>query len=148
MDKLDMTGTSAQLYNGIALLFTFFSCRLVYGTYSSFRVFHDIWSAINSHPSAAKFEPPSIMTFVTPDTTVPLWLGATYLAANLTLNSLNFYWFFMMIRAVRKRFEPSEANGKDSDATAISPVTEAELDLSPVASGVTKPAMPGRRRKA
>ncbi|CCE28339.1 uncharacterized protein CPUR_01814 [Claviceps purpurea 20.1] len=43
MDKLDMTGSQAQLYNGFLLLFTFFSCRLVYGTYQSVQY---IWRAI------------------------------------------------------------------------------------------------------
>ncbi|KAI5462932.1 TLC domain-containing protein [Mariannaea sp. PMI_226] len=148
MDKLGMTGTRAQLYNGIALLFTFFSARLIYGTYSSVQVFRDIWFAINAHPSPAKLELSSTMAFANKDTTVPLWLGAAYLIANLTLNSLNFYWFFMMIRAVRKRFEPSKANGKNSDAAVDGPVTEVGVDLSSVASGVVKPTITGRRRKA
>lgn len=143
-----MTGTTAQLYNGIALLSTFFSARLVYGTYSSYHVFKDIWPAIKSHPSSAKLEFSSTMQFATQDTTVPVWLGATYLAANLTLNSLNFYWFFMMIRAVRKRFEPSATNGEDSKVVVDGPVTEAELDLSTVVSGVSKAPATGRRRKA
>lgn len=139
MDKLGKTGTPAQLYNGIALLFTFFSCRLVYGTYSSFRVFHDIWSAINVNPSAESLESLT-MTFATKESTVPLWLGVAYLAANMTLNSLNFYWFFMMIKAVRKRFEPSKTGTKVT-------ITEAEVDVSSVASGVTNTPS-GRRRKA
>jgi len=35
---------------------------------------------------------------------VPLWLAGAYLAANLTLNSLNFFWFNKMIETVLKRF--------------------------------------------
>lgn len=100
-----MTGSRAQLYNGSLLLFSFASCRLVYGTYQSVRVFGDIWAAVNSHPSTGPKDS-AVMAFVTPESTVPLWLATLYLASNLTLNSLNFYWFVMMIRAVRKRFEP------------------------------------------
>lgn len=37
---------------------------------------------------------------------VPMWLAATYLASNIVLHSLNFYWFSRMIETVRKRFEP------------------------------------------
>lgn len=141
MDKLDMTGTRAQLYNGLLLLSTFFSCRLVYGTYQSYCVFRDIWAGINSTPDSKSLISPA-MTFATPDSTVPVWLGSLYLASNMTLNFLNFYWFFMMIRAVRKRFEPSQ-----STMPTGTPVTEAEVDLFPIASGAVKPAKP-RRRKA
>jgi hypothetical protein len=36
---------------------------------------------------------------------VPFWLALVYLACNLVLNTLNFYWFGKMIETVRKRFE-------------------------------------------
>jgi hypothetical protein len=120
MDKMKMTGTRAQLYNGIALLFTFFSCRLIYGTYQSVRVFGDILQAIDTHPSAEERLSP-LMMFATKDSTVPLWLGAVYLASNLTLNSLNIYWFFMMIKAVRKRFvAPAPKENMDGHALKAS----------------------------
>jgi hypothetical protein len=38
--------------------------------------------------------------------TVPLWLAAAYLASNLTLNGLNWFWFSKMIATLRKRFDP------------------------------------------
>lgn len=136
MDKVDMTGTRAQLYNGFLLLFSFFSCRLIYGTYQSLLAFRDIWAAVNSHPFPGPRANP-VMAFATDESTVPVWLAVVYLASNVTLNSLNFYWFIMMIRAVRKRFEP----GKQ-------PVTEVEVDLSSVASGVSAGAttQPQRRK--
>ncbi|CAM1507379.1 Fc.00g070200.m01.CDS01 [Cosmosporella sp. VM-42] len=141
MDKLNMTGSRAQLYNGLLLLFTFFSCRLVYGTYSSVRVFRDVWAGINAHPDFDKPTSP-VMAFASANSTVPLWLGTAYLASNLTLNFLNFYWFFMMVRAVRKRFEPSEPPKSSGP-----PVTEVGVDLSSVASRAAK-APVARRRKA
>lgn len=120
-----MTGSRAQLYNGFVLLFSFFSCRLVFGTYQSYMAFCDILAAVNAHPGIASLDPPA-MAFATNESTVPPWLAAVYLASNLTLNGLNVYWFFMMIKAVRKRFEP----GKQ-------PITEVEVGLSSVASALT-----------
>lgn len=115
-----MTGSKVQLYNGIALIATFFSCRLVWGTYNSIKVFGDVWNALQNKPSyipltsevaqdlmvPIRYE--STMQFVTESSHIPMWLGALYLGANLTLNSLNFYWFVKMIQAVQKRFEPSK----------------------------------------
>ena len=41
---------------------------------------------------------------------VPTWLAIVYLGSNITLNSLNFYWFGKMIETIQKRF--SEVKGK------------------------------------
>ncbi|GAB0138232.1 hypothetical protein EsDP_00006471 [Epichloe bromicola] len=136
MDKLGMTGSRAQLYNGFLLLFTFFSCRLVYGTYQSVRVFGDIWAAMDNNPSVASLNS-ATMGFANEASTVPVWLGAIYLASNLTLNGLNFYWFIMMVKAVRKRFEPEKQ-----------PQTEIEVDSSSLASGISNAGMKAHRRKA
>ncbi|KAM0517913.1 hypothetical protein ACHAQF_003875 [Verticillium nonalfalfae] len=123
-DKLGMTGTKPQLYNGLALLFTFFSCRLVYGTYQSVMVFKDIWAAMNTFPGLELLKGASnlpgsniplsdAMRFLTTSSTVPTWLAAAYLISNLTLNGLNFYWFVMMIRA-RTKYCISATTEKES----------------------------------
>lgn len=127
-DKLGLTGSRRQLINGIMLLVTFFCCRLVWGTYQSIRVYQDVWKAVHHKPAAAgihydvmnststaaaeaaagKSAMPihhDIMKFAGEEF-VPLWLGLTYLASNLVLNTLNFYWFGKMIEALRKRFKP------------------------------------------
>lgn len=140
MDKLNMTGSTAQLYNGIALLGTFFTTRLLFGTYQSFLVAHDFYLALNSHPSAKILEISPFMTYVTEDTTMPAWAALSYLAANLTLNFLNFYWFFKMVSAVRKRFEPAKEQKHEL-------ISEAEVDMSSMVSGVSDKAK-ARRRKA
>ncbi|KAI0415319.1 TLC domain-containing protein [Xylaria grammica] len=133
-DKLGMTGSRAQLYNGLVLIGTFFSCRLVWGTYQSVVIYRDLLAGINQTPSVPSLSPSAdiekdaaatdvfparyaeSMQFVTASTSVPLWLAAIYIGSNLTLNSLNFYWFFKMIEAVRKRFDPkSESSGEDLD---------------------------------
>jgi len=53
-DKLDLTGSPLQWYNGMVLLGTFFGCRLVWGTYQSVQVFRDLWEAINLNPAITR----------------------------------------------------------------------------------------------
>lgn len=130
-----MTGSRAQLYNGILLLFSFFSCRLVYGTFQSFFVLRDMWAAVNTHPTKTYSQSP-VMEFATQESTVPSWLAISYVMSNITLNTLNFYWFIMMIRAVLKRFTPNEQHA-----------TEVEVDLSSVASGVSRGSGLQRRKQ-
>jgi hypothetical protein len=137
-DKLDMTGSKPQLYNGLMLLFTFFCCRLVWGTYQSVRVYQDVWRALHHKPAAAtvhfdalnngtsaaleaaagKSAAPihaGIMQFAGEEY-VPLWLAFTYLGSNVVLNTLNFYWFGKMIDAVRKRFQPPKEQRRKEKA--------------------------------
>ncbi|KAG9253540.1 TLC domain-containing protein [Emericellopsis atlantica] len=137
MDKVGMTGSRAQLYNGVLLLATFGICRLVFGTWQSYLVMKDLLLAVNASPTFEK-EGLATMMYVDSHTTAPWWAAGAYLLSNLTLNGLNFYWYFAMIRAVRKRFEPTREHGL---------VTEADLDLSTVGTGVAEKQQ-ARRRKA
>ncbi|KAJ4360617.1 uncharacterized protein N0V89_001183 [Didymosphaeria variabile] len=121
-DKLKMTGSKVQLYNGIILLCTFFGCRLCWGTYQSVRVFYDVYRAITAgefvlqDPELGKLSngttvdpnaiPTSDIMRFAGERTVPLWLAACYLLSNLTLNGLNWFWFGKMIETIRKRFDP------------------------------------------
>jgi hypothetical protein len=135
-DKVNMTGSKAQLYNGLLLLSSFFMCRLVWGTYQSLRVYQDVWAAIqqpgamvslgNSTAAAAEASldgSAETMRFAG-DGFVPVWLACTYLGSNIVLNTLNFYWFRKMIEAVRKRFQPPKQkvavvmNGNSHNASA------------------------------
>lgn len=102
------------------LLFTFFSCRLVWGTYQSVRVYQDIWPAAVHHPGvpAGTIHEDPMMRFAGEEY-VPLWLGFTYLGSNIILNTLNFYWFGKMIETLRKRFQKPQGAKKDKKATAI-----------------------------
>jgi hypothetical protein len=123
-----MTGSRPQFYNGLVLIATFFSCRLLWGTYQSVMVGRDIWAGIQSGPSftptvmaATKSDAldfpaqyAQTMQFVSTTTDVPIWLAAIYMGSNTTLNSLNIYWFFKMIDAVRKRFD-SRAEGEQQE---------------------------------
>jgi len=133
-DKLNLTGSKIQWYNGMLLLASFFGCRLVWGTYQSLRVYQDAWSALHldttgflgvhniTNPAASIFVPrdgqlclgdqaciaaqAEVMRFAGSGTrAVPIWLAATYLICNVTLNALNFYWFGRMVETVMKRFK-------------------------------------------
>ena len=97
MDKTGMTGSTAQLVNGILLLATFGCSRLVWGSYQSVNMYRDMWTA-----------------YTTPgENPVPAWLAVAYVIANTILNVLNFFWFSKMIAALRKRFDkPKESSGK------------------------------------
>lgn len=47
---------------------------------------------------------------------VPTWLVGTYVAANVVLNSLNYYWFSKMVETVLKRFRgPKEGGSKKGE---------------------------------
>jgi hypothetical protein len=104
------------------LLLTFMSCRLGWGTYQSYRVFNDVWTAYKAGPvtfldsgiksfdnatavDAGATERTDILQFADGQA-VPLWLAFAYLASNLVLNGLNWFWFTKMIETLRKRFDP------------------------------------------
>ncbi|KAL8797984.1 MAG: hypothetical protein Q9182_007061 [Xanthomendoza sp. 2 TL-2023] len=97
LDKIGMTGSKLQLINGVALLTTFGSSRLVWGTYQNFRMYQDIWRAIQ-YPE---------------ELPVPSWLAVAYLASTTALSVLNFFWFGRMIQTVAKRFEKPSKDQKD-----------------------------------
>jgi hypothetical protein len=119
-DKLDMTGSTIQFINGIALLGSFFGARIVYGSYASVSLFYDIYQALQFY-KANPTTPPldksvfrvtagvaaqEVVKYAPATAYIPqlLWIG--YLASNGTLHLLNFYWFGQMITALRKRFDP------------------------------------------
>ncbi|RMZ68946.1 tlc domain-containing [Pyrenophora seminiperda CCB06] len=121
-DKLGMTGSKLQLYNGIALLVTFFGCRIVWGTYQSIMIYSDIYKALTI-PQAQLMGSMFDAEKCTGNTNssmgldesgncaigdLPMWLVCVYLVGNTALSMLNFFWFTQMVKAVRKRFVPAE----------------------------------------
>lgn len=79
------------------------------------------------------------MSFASESTTVPTWLAVAYLASNLTLNSLNSYWFFKMIQALYKRFQPTT----EAPAPEEKPVGKTSaLDPSQLSNVKIRPAVP------
>jgi hypothetical protein len=125
-DKLQWTGGTLQLVNGVILLITFAACRLVYGSYASYSLWSDIFTMVRAARAAPNTPPLAFSTFALEAATsfnnpveaiqvlkfapltphVPAWLWIANLASNLTLNILNWYWYSQMISAIRKRFPP------------------------------------------
>ncbi|MCJ1281914.1 hypothetical protein MMC26_001237 [Xylographa opegraphella] len=89
LDKLGMTGSWAQLVNGVVLITTFACSRLLWGTYQSVNLYRDVWRAMQTPAELP----------------VPRWLALAYLASNTVLSVLNVYWFGRMVRTVRARFQ-------------------------------------------
>ncbi|KAJ2687904.1 hypothetical protein IWW39_002595 [Coemansia spiralis] len=88
MDKLGMTGSRLQLYNACTLLFLYLSVRLIFGVYMSYHLFADLSANGSSMPIALRY---------------------FYRVANYSIILLSYYWFYLMIAAVKKRFAPSKA---------------------------------------
>jgi hypothetical protein len=139
---MGMTGTKAQLYNGIILLITFFSSRLIWGVGQSFVVWYDMYRGLYSAPNTefmsvtpADEKLPGaedIMMYAKEAGPLPGWLVAIYLASNLALTTLNFIWFGKMIKAIRKRFDPptekSKQQEKPVDGVATAPSIADKVD--------------------
>lgn len=111
-DKLGMTGSVAQLINGVVLVVTFGMCRLVWGVYQSVRIYRDMWMAIQALDVSTGNIPSKIGVMKTVKSAaeagnLPIVLAGLYLASNTLLIALNFYWFGKMIEALMKRFSKS-----------------------------------------
>jgi len=87
------SGSKRQLVNGIILLVTFFSARLVYGNMTGYEFFQEL-----STPAAKA----SVGNYGT----------VLYKTAMVTLSGLNVFWFYKMVNSVVKRFKPSKSNKK------------------------------------
>lgn len=102
-DKMGMTGSKAQLYNGLTLLGTFFSARLVWGMYVAINIYRDVFGAYLTSSDLRALSNKDSLRFE-PERSLPLWLIITCTSAHLALNCLNVYWFTKMIAAIKKRF--------------------------------------------
>lgn len=142
-DKLNLTGSDIQFYNGIVLLTTFFGCRLVWGIGQTIRVFGDFYQAHREGHTYWGFKSPGPVTGAaalratygeTMDYAghmrLSMYLPMAYLTANVILNGLNIYWFGKMIATIRKRFDPpfGTRTKKDAARAKIGPIRQkAEL---------------------
>ncbi|KAJ5611649.1 hypothetical protein N7528_008754 [Penicillium herquei] len=154
LDKVSMTGSKAQWYNGMLLLSVFFSCRLIWGTWQSTIVYADMWTALqqtwsaSSNPlsepvnvNAQVFYPARDGSMCIDETCaranaeiarfkdytaggVPTWLVVTYVTSNLILNFLNYFWFFKMVETVMKRFRVPDEKTGKASEKAAAPSLE------------------------
>ncbi|CZT02697.1 related to DUF887 domain protein [Rhynchosporium graminicola] len=116
-NKLNMTGSRIQLYNGLVLVTTFFSSRILWGSYQSVCIYRDVWTALQTPTIDLKYaSDSSIFDYMmatglngvsySHNMQLPLWLVIVYLGSNTLLNFFNVYWFSQMVQAMRKRFQP------------------------------------------
>ena len=108
-----MTGSRPQLYNGIVLLVTFGSCRLIWGVYQSIRIYQDTWKALQALDGPiGRLAGDGVVDTVkeaAKQEQLPVALASLYVLSNTVLVILNFYWFGKMIEAVAKRFRKPTA---------------------------------------
>ena len=88
-----MEGTTIQVLNGVAFAISFFLSRVAFGTYLQTWFYIDVWHA-----------------FVAKDAEIPLghdrmptWLLAAQVFAVITLQALNYWWFYKIARTVRRK---------------------------------------------
>ncbi|GAA6024588.1 hypothetical protein JCM8202_005065 [Rhodotorula sphaerocarpa] len=104
-DKLHMTGSIGQMVNGLFLVLSYVVVRIGFGTYTSYRFVKLVLPSASDtslHAVRAR-EAGSIR-----------WL---FLALNLLANSLNFYWFRLMLLALKKRFVPADKKATPQKAS-------------------------------
>ncbi|GAA5840715.1 hypothetical protein JCM11251_004189 [Rhodosporidiobolus azoricus] len=113
-DKLKMTGSLAQMINGLCLVTTYISARLLWGTYNSYR----LWTLLLPSASDSSLKAEIART-------APLWIRVLYMALNVLMNGLNFFWFRLMLLALLKRFKPSPSSSSSTTVPTTKPVPDA-----------------------
>ncbi|KAG0646331.1 putative TLC domain-containing [Hyphodiscus hymeniophilus] len=110
MIKLGMEGSRAQLINGIFLVVTFLSVRIIYGSYTMYWLFSDIYRAVTE----TTYEPMVYSTggkawqLKTP-LQLPMWIVVMHLLAETTIFVLNYVWFYKMVNLLLRRIARSNA---------------------------------------
>jgi hypothetical protein len=99
LDKSGKTGSKMQL---VFLLSTYIGARLTFGVYNSFSFLKFVF-----FPPKAHYPP------------IPVHIWIFYSVGNVILNTLNFIWFRAMVRAVQKRFAPSDKKGGKLDPKKV-----------------------------
>lgn len=128
LDKLGMTGSNLQLVNGIALMGSFFGCRIAWGGWQTWLLSNDILSAWKEYRQGGCFAPkvtlengvlqaPTLTTTISGECKYefPTTLLFVYLVGNTMLSVLNTYWFGLMVKALRKRFQKPEPEQQKKD---------------------------------
>lgn len=104
LDKTNRTGSTFQLANGVLLLFTFFSVRMVWGGSVCYRFFKTLLNVYDQ---------------------VPWSYTLIFGGGNFALQGLNWLWFSKMISAIQKRFT------KKDERTPLIPQENAENGTNP-----------------
>ena len=92
-DKMNMTGSVLQLINAVFFVLVFFSVRLVFGLYFSLMFFMESYKHFEKLPIMISF----------------------YWIANLVMNTLNIYWFSLIMPAITSRLNGNTHAIRESD---------------------------------
>ncbi|KIY00701.1 uncharacterized protein Z520_03366 [Fonsecaea multimorphosa CBS 102226] len=92
--SLKMEGTTIQIVNGMALFVSFFLLRVVYATHLQAWFYMDLWSAFGA----------SEQDIPVGKARIPTWLLASHAVAAVTLQLLNYWWFYKISRTVYRKF--------------------------------------------
>ncbi|OBT44829.1 hypothetical protein VE00_05001 [Pseudogymnoascus sp. WSF 3629] len=113
LGKMGLAGSKIQMVNGIVLMITFASCRLLWGTYMTFTFFGDVWTAVQADkPSFTLYdyspsEPPLAL-----EHRAPGWVAVAFMCTHTVVMSLSIFWFSKMVATVRKHGK-SKGDGKE-----------------------------------
>ena len=83
-----------QIINGLGLFLSFFLARVVFGTYLQACFYVDIWRTFVATKADIPFGRDRI----------PTWLLATHALSGITLQALNYMWFYKICKVVQKKF--------------------------------------------
>jgi len=88
MDKTGRTGSTLQLINGVVLLVVFFFVRMMWGLRMSYQFCYTVLEVYDQ---------------------LPIAYLVVYGIGNVVLQVLNWFWFWKMIAALKKRFDAPES---------------------------------------
>ncbi|KAF4615285.1 hypothetical protein D9613_002658 [Agrocybe pediades] len=141
LDKTGRTGTRTQLINGFFLLGSFFFVRIVYGGY----IVRTESFMANFHPDIHLGQSVQFMhTLLGVRHQIPLAYTLVYSGGNVVLQGLNWFWFYKMILALRKRFDGADQvklTGEDVLPTHITPSPDSTSPSSAPASDTHAPVL-------
>lgn len=92
-----------QIINGVLLMTTFFSARILWGFYQAYKVLMDL----------LYLQSPITEGTMMPPVSHPWWVPVAVLGSNVSLDILNVYWFSKMVRIVKRRIAAEKR--KDTD---------------------------------
>ncbi|KAF7868431.1 hypothetical protein EAF04_004963 [Stromatinia cepivora] len=105
--KLGYDNSLFQLLNAWILTIVFVLSRLIFGQYTALKLFTDLWNAITKDTGEV------VLRVLCPDGTgtctqqgpfhMSIWIILIHLSTNLTFIGLNWYWFWGVIRLLKRR---------------------------------------------
>lgn len=100
---MGLAGTRLQMVNGIVLMITFASCRLLWGSYMTFTFFGDVWTAIHAErPSFTLYDYSPLEQPLALEHHAPGWVAISFMFTHTVVMSLSVFWFSKMVTTVRK----------------------------------------------